>query len=155
MRRPADGIACAPDATSHVAGRQGQASALATTRPELASEAIRLHAVRPPNVGRGLALIEFSTSPGVYSGITTLRPDGNVTFQTPIVENGAGAITVFRQIVAEEFGIPVERVSVGAIDRGPRGRPGSWWLAHNAAGWKTGYHVVASTAAAFGRCARG
>jgi len=30
---------------------------------ELASEAIGLHAERPTNVGRGLALIEFSTSP--------------------------------------------------------------------------------------------
>ena len=79
---------------------------------ELASQAIGLHAERPPNVGRGLALIEFSTSPGIYSGIMTLHPNGNVTFQTPIVENGGGAITVFRQIVAEEFAIPVDRVSV-------------------------------------------
>jgi xanthine dehydrogenase YagR molybdenum-binding subunit len=42
----------------------------------------------------------------------SIRPDGQVRFQTPIVENGAGALTVSRQLVAEEFGIPLETVSV-------------------------------------------
>jgi CO/xanthine dehydrogenase Mo-binding subunit len=79
---------------------------------ELASQAIGLDRERPQDVGRGVALIEFATSPGVYSAIMTAHPAGTVTLQTPIVENGAGAITTFRQIVAEEFVVPVEQVSV-------------------------------------------
>jgi xanthine dehydrogenase YagR molybdenum-binding subunit len=57
-------------------------------------------------------LVEFSTSPGIYSGIMTVQTTGNVTMQTPIAENGSGALTVFRQIVAEEFEVPVEQVSI-------------------------------------------
>lgn len=77
-----------------------------------ASEAIGFRRDRPPNVGRGVALIEFSTTPGIYSGIMSVHTNGAVTLQTPIVENGAGALTVFRQIVAEEFAVPVDQVKV-------------------------------------------
>jgi CO/xanthine dehydrogenase Mo-binding subunit len=79
---------------------------------EMAAQAIGMDRERPPDVGRGVALVEFSTSPGVYSGIMTVHSSGNITLQTPIIENGAGALTVFRQIVAEEFDIPVDQVTV-------------------------------------------
>jgi CO/xanthine dehydrogenase Mo-binding subunit len=94
---------------------------------QIASEAIGLNRERPPDVGRGVALVEFSTSPGIYSGIMTVQSSGHVVLQTPIVENGAGSHTVFRQIVAEEFGVPVEQVSVDQsiedieVDRGVGG----------------------------------
>ena len=81
---------------------------------QIASSAIGMDRQRPPDVGRGLALVEFSTSPGVYSGIMTVHATGNVTLQTPIIENGSGAHTVFRQIVAEEFDVPVDQVTVVA-----------------------------------------
>ena len=79
---------------------------------ERAAHAVNLDQPRPPDIGRGVALLEFTTSPGIYSGIMSIQPDGHVTLQTPIVENGAGALTVFRQLVAEEFGIPIDGVSV-------------------------------------------
>ena len=77
-----------------------------------AARAIGMDQPRQPDVGRGLALQEFSTSPGIYSGIMSIQPDGHVTLQTPIIENGAGALTVFRQLVSEEFGVPLQTVSV-------------------------------------------
>jgi CO/xanthine dehydrogenase Mo-binding subunit len=79
---------------------------------EAAARAIGLHEPRPPDVGRGIALIEFSTNPGLYSAIMRVAPDGRVTLQTPIIDNGAGMLTVFKQTVAEDLGIPVEQVSV-------------------------------------------
>jgi carbon-monoxide dehydrogenase large subunit len=79
---------------------------------DLASRAIGMDRARPADIGRGLALIEFSTTSGIYSAIMSLAPDGHLTLQTPIIENGAGSLTVFRQIVAEEFNVQVDQVSV-------------------------------------------
>ena len=77
-----------------------------------AAEAIGWNTPRPPGVGRGLALLEFSTSPGIYAGILRVARDGRVTIQTPIVEQGAGMLTVFRRIVAQELGVSLQQVSV-------------------------------------------
>jgi len=79
---------------------------------QAAADAIGWHDPRPRGIGRGLALVEFSTSPGVYSGILRVQRDGRVTIQTPIVEQGAGMLTVFRRIVADELGIPISYVAV-------------------------------------------
>lgn len=79
---------------------------------EAAAAAIGLSEPREDGIGRGIGLVEFSTTPGVYSGILRVDGDGHVTLQTPIIENGAGMLTVFKQIVAEEFGISVDQVTV-------------------------------------------
>jgi CO/xanthine dehydrogenase Mo-binding subunit len=79
---------------------------------EAAARAIGLHEPRPEGVGRGLALIEFSTSPGNYGGVLHVARDGQVTIQTPIIENGAGMLTVFRRIVADELGLPIQQVRI-------------------------------------------
>jgi CO/xanthine dehydrogenase Mo-binding subunit len=94
---------------------------------EAAASAICLGKPRPPGVGRGLALVEFSTTPGVYSANMRVEADGRIVLQTPIIENGAGMLTVFRQIVAEEFGLPLDQVSIEQsieqieVDRGVGG----------------------------------
>jgi CO/xanthine dehydrogenase Mo-binding subunit len=79
---------------------------------EAAAEAIGWRDPRPPGVGRGVALLEFSTSPGIYAGSLRVARDGQVTIQTPIVEQGAGMLTVFRRIVAEELGVPPQQVGI-------------------------------------------
>lgn len=77
-----------------------------------AATAIGWNASRPTHTGKGLALIEFSTSPGVYAGKLRVDSDGCVTIQTPIIEQGAGMLTVFRRIVAEELGVPLQTVRI-------------------------------------------
>jgi CO/xanthine dehydrogenase Mo-binding subunit len=79
---------------------------------EAAATAIGLHQPRPAGIGRGLALIEFSTSPAVYGGVLHVARDGQVTIQTPIIEQGAGMLTVFRRIVAEELGLPMPQIAI-------------------------------------------
>jgi CO/xanthine dehydrogenase Mo-binding subunit len=77
-----------------------------------AAEAIGWGSPKAPDIGRGIALVEFMTTTGIYSAAITLQRDGGIIFRTPIVEQGAGMLTVFRQIVAEEFGVPFEQVKL-------------------------------------------
>ncbi|HEY2596114.1 MAG TPA: molybdopterin-dependent oxidoreductase, partial [Chloroflexota bacterium] len=77
-----------------------------------AANAIGWNEPRPAGIGRGVALLEFSTSPGIYAGILRVAPDAQVTFQTPIVEQGAGMLTAFRRMVAHELGVPSQQVSI-------------------------------------------
>ncbi|HEX8968129.1 MAG TPA: molybdopterin cofactor-binding domain-containing protein, partial [Chloroflexota bacterium] len=79
---------------------------------DAAARAIGWGAPKPVGVGRGLSLIEFSTSPGIYAGVLRVGRDGRVTIQTPIIEQGAGMHTVFRRIVAEELGLPVRQIDI-------------------------------------------
>jgi CO/xanthine dehydrogenase Mo-binding subunit len=63
----------------------------------------------------------------VYSANMRVEPSGQIVLQTPIIENGAGMLTVFRQIVAEEFGVPLDQISIEQsiedieVDRGVGG----------------------------------
>jgi putative selenate reductase molybdopterin-binding subunit len=83
-----------------------------------AAEAIGWHEPRPPDVGRGLALLEYRTIPGVYSANMAIEPDGRLVVYTPIVENGVGSHTAFRDLVAAAFAVPVEQVGVVATTDG-------------------------------------
>ncbi len=94
---------------------------------DAAAKAIGWDEPRPEGIGRGIALSEIATSPGVYSAGMELDPSGRVIFRTPIIENGAGMLTAFRQIVADELGIDQTDVSVEQssshfnVDRGVGG----------------------------------
>jgi CO/xanthine dehydrogenase Mo-binding subunit len=93
---------------------------------DTAAAAIRLGEPRPTGIGRGIALSEIGTSPGVYSAAMSIGPEG-VVFRTPIIENGAGMLTAFREIVAQELEVPAACVSVEqstarfTVDRGVGG----------------------------------
>src|SRR5205823_12432998 len=67
---------------------------------------------KAPGVGRGMALVEVGNSLGVYTARMTLQRSGRVVLHTPIVENGAGMLTVFRTMVAEAFGLPTMQVGI-------------------------------------------
>jgi carbon-monoxide dehydrogenase large subunit len=83
-----------------------------------AADAIGWGTPKPPHVGRGVALLEYSTIPGIYSANLAVAPDGQVTIFTAIVENGVGSHTAFREIVADAFGISTEQVSLVATTDG-------------------------------------
>ena len=69
-----------------------------------------------PHVGRGLSLYEQHAIGGPTGGVLSLDPDGGLTWHTGVFDTGAGAHLAFRQIVAEEMGIDIERVRVEAGD---------------------------------------
>jgi CO/xanthine dehydrogenase Mo-binding subunit len=61
-------------------------------------------------VGKGLALIDRNQGAGIGSSAVTVNPDGTVSALTSMPDNGTGGLTVVAAVVAETFGIPLERV---------------------------------------------
>ena len=63
--------------------------------------------------GKGLAvMIKTTMTPSNSSALVRMNADGSAVLLTSSVEIGQGTLTSLAQIVAEELGIPVERVSV-------------------------------------------
>ena len=63
--------------------------------------------------GKGLAvMIKPTMTPSYSSALVRMNADGSATLFTSSVEIGQGTQTSLAQIVAEELGLPVERVSV-------------------------------------------
>jgi CO/xanthine dehydrogenase Mo-binding subunit len=67
--------------------------------------------------GKGLAVtIKSTTTPTTSSAGVRLNADGSATLLTSSVEMGQGALTSLAQIVADELGLSLERVSVTSPD---------------------------------------
>ena len=91
-----------------------------------AAEAIdwkdRTEQAPPPNGqsllrGKGLAVtIKSTTTPTTSSASVRLNADGSAILLTSSVEMGQGALTSLAQIVADELGLALERVSVTSPD---------------------------------------
>ena len=63
--------------------------------------------------GKGLAvMIKTTMTPSNSAAIVRLNADGSAVLLTSSVEIGQGMLTSLAQIVAEELGLPIERVSV-------------------------------------------
>jgi len=73
----------------------------------------------PPGRGRGVALgLTDSGADAVATALVRLHDDGSATLHESSTEIGQGVRTILAQIVAEELGLPVERVGVVASDTG-------------------------------------
>jgi len=73
---------------------------------------------RKGNTGKGLAVC-MKDGGGTYkvsSAAVKMNSDGSVVLLTGTVELGQGALTALSQIVAEELGIPLDRVTVAQLD---------------------------------------
>jgi len=73
---------------------------------------------RKLNRGKGLSCC-MKDGGGTYkiaSAAVKLNADGSVILLTGTVEIGQGALTALSQIVAEELGVPLERVAVAQLD---------------------------------------
>jgi CO/xanthine dehydrogenase Mo-binding subunit len=63
--------------------------------------------------GKGLAvMIKTTMTPSNSSALVRMNADGSAVLLTSSVEIGQGTLTSLAQIVAEELGLPVDRVSV-------------------------------------------
>lgn len=63
--------------------------------------------------GRGIAMVEVHNSPADgYTARMIVQRDGQVVLQTPIIENGAGMLTTFRLLAAEQLGVAPEEVRI-------------------------------------------
>ncbi len=71
--------------------------------------------VKEPHLkrGKGIALgNKYSIAPSASAAIVKVHPDGLVELRTSTVDLGQGSNTIFSQMLAEEFKIPVSKVRV-------------------------------------------
>src|ERR1051325_7019441 len=61
---------------------------------------------KPKNVGRGLSFSEWSPSGGEGNVFVTIDEAGKVKVYSPVVDQGAGVLTVIVEVVGEELRVP-------------------------------------------------
>ncbi len=76
---------------------------------------------RALHTGRGIALFGRQIGGGAGGAVLTAEPDGSLTLLSPTIDQGCGTHTIARQLVAAEWGVPLEqvRVVVGDTDTAP------------------------------------
>lgn len=74
------------------------------------------HRPKPKNVGRGLALVEWTPNGG--RGAVSLKVDekGTVTLSSAMLDQGTGTYTLLCEIVADELKIPLKKIRVETLD---------------------------------------
>ncbi len=63
-------------------------------------------------VGQGVGMADRGHGAGQASSSIRVNPDGSITATTSLPENGTGGLTVVAAIVAESFGVPLDRVHI-------------------------------------------
>jgi CO/xanthine dehydrogenase Mo-binding subunit len=71
---------------------------------------------KPKNVGRGVALVQWTTNGGIGTVEIKLDEKGLVTIASAMLDQGAGTYTVLCEIVAEELKIPLSQIRVQSLD---------------------------------------
>src|ERR1043166_1272601 len=71
---------------------------------------------KPKNVGRGVALVQWTPAGGVGTVAITLDEQGTATISSAMADQGAGTYTVLSEIVAEELKIPLSQIKVQQLD---------------------------------------
>ena len=71
---------------------------------------------KPKNVGRGLSFSEWSPSGGEGNVFVTIEDDGKVKVITPVVDQGAGVLTVIVEVVGEELQVPADEIELKQVD---------------------------------------
>ena len=83
---------------------------------EAALEAADYFSPKAPGVGRGVAMAFRGTGTGESAARITLHPNGDVVIGTPVFDQGTGAYTTARQVVAEELGLDPEELRIELLD---------------------------------------
>ncbi len=71
---------------------------------------------KPQNVGRGLAFSEWSPSGGEGNVFVIIDEHGKVKIETPVVDQGAGVLTVIVECVGEEINVAAAEIELIQTD---------------------------------------
>jgi CO/xanthine dehydrogenase Mo-binding subunit len=71
---------------------------------------------KPQNVGRGLAFSEWSPSGGEGNVFVIIDENGNVKVESPVVDQGAGVLTVIVECVGQEISVPADEIQLIQTD---------------------------------------
>ncbi len=63
---------------------------------------------KPKNVGRGVALVQWTPAGGIGTVAISLDAKGVATISSAMADQGAGTYTVLSEIIAEELKMPIE-----------------------------------------------
>jgi CO/xanthine dehydrogenase Mo-binding subunit len=86
---------------------------------EALEKALQLAGYKKPkakNIGRGLSFSEWSPSGGEGNVFVTIEDDGKVKVITPVVDQGAGVLTVIVEVVGEELNVPAAEIELKQVD---------------------------------------
>ena len=86
---------------------------------EALDKAIQLAGYNRPkskNVGRGLSFSEWCPSGGEGNVFVTIEYDGRVKVLSPVVDQGAGVLTVIVEVVGEELQVPADEIELKQVD---------------------------------------
>jgi carbon-monoxide dehydrogenase large subunit len=86
---------------------------------EALEKAIELSGYKKPklkNVGRGLSFSEWSPSGGEGSVFVKIDENGKVKVSSPVVDQGAGVLTVIVEVVGEELQVPAGEIELEQLD---------------------------------------
>jgi CO/xanthine dehydrogenase Mo-binding subunit len=86
---------------------------------EALDRAIQLAGYEKPkakNVGRGLSFSEWSPSGGEGNVFVTVEEDGRVKVLSPVVDQGAGVLTVIVEVVGEELKVAAAEIELKQVD---------------------------------------
>ena len=64
---------------------------------------------KPKNVGRGVALVQWTPAGGIGTVAISLDENGVATISSAMADQGAGTYTILSEIVAEELKIPLSQ----------------------------------------------
>ncbi|MGH7816643.1 MAG: xanthine dehydrogenase family protein molybdopterin-binding subunit, partial [Candidatus Binatia bacterium] len=76
----------------------------------------KYHSRKKPNVGRGLALIQWLALGGECSVFIQIDEQGRIIVSSAMLDQGAGAGTVLRQIVADELQVDQQAIILTTLD---------------------------------------
>lgn len=71
---------------------------------------------KPKNVGRGLAFSEWCPSGGEGNVFVTIEEDGRVKIISPVVDQGAGVLTVIVEVVGQELQVAADQIVLKQVD---------------------------------------
>lgn len=83
---------------------------------EKAIELSGYHNAKPKNVGRGLAFSEWAPSGGEGNVFVKIDAAGRVRVSSPVVDQGAGVLTVIVEVVGEELKLPADEIELEQLD---------------------------------------
>jgi CO/xanthine dehydrogenase Mo-binding subunit len=71
---------------------------------------------KPKNVGRGVALVQWTANGGNGTVAITLDAQGMATISSAMLDQGAGTYTLLAEIVAEELKLPLTNIKTETLD---------------------------------------
>jgi CO/xanthine dehydrogenase Mo-binding subunit len=74
------------------------------------------HRPKSKNVGRGVALVQWTPMGGIGTVAVTLDDNGIATISSALLDQGGGTYTILSEIVAEELKIPLSQIRAESLN---------------------------------------